>query len=454
MEGSNRVYRLRTAVGDDAPKVLNVPIVQTFDTLEVLSVKIDQSGAYKLSQSGLGVVVGRVLANGGVGIQNAKVSIFIEADETDSMSISSLYSYSSVYETNEDGIRYNLLPDSLDQSCYQNVGTFPNKRLVLDNDNVLETFDKYYKYTTVTNASGDYMIYGVPTGNQTLHVDIDLSDIGLLSQRPRDMVYKGYNINQFESPNKFKQDTNLNSLSQIKSQDIGVYVYPFWGDTTDSDGNVGITRCDVQIDYKFEPTCVFIGSIISDTGSNAIGKNCAGTDNVGKMSDLVAGEGSIEMIRKTVDNKVEEMQIKGNRVIDGNGVWCYQIPMNLDYVMTDEFGNLVPTDNPDKGLPTRARVRFRISLDDPPSDNAAWKRCKFLVPNKPRVEEDRFPEFCKTHEVDYEFGSNTLDESYCDLFWNKVYTVKNYIPRVQKSSRSTNRKHTGIKLVNHYGDNN
>ena len=449
-------YRIRTKVGQDAPNVVNVHLDQTYDEFQILSLKIDQKNSYNLYQSDKGIIVGRVLANGGVGVSNAKVSIFIETDDTMSLDKHIIYPYSSVNDINDDRVRYNLLPDYVDETCHQNVGTFPNKRYVLDNDDVIEVFDRFWKYTTVTNTAGDYMLYGIPTGNHTLHMDVDLSDIGLLSQKPRDLAYKGFNINLFESPTKFKQDTNLNSLAQIKSQDIGVFVYPFWGDSTDNPDNIAVTRCDIQIDYKFEPTCVFIGCIITDTGSNAIGKNCAGTTDVGKMSDLVSGEGSIEMIRKTIDNKVEEFQIKGNRVIDGDGVWCYQIPMNLDYVMTDEFGNLVPTDNPDKGIPTRTRVRFRVSLDDPPSDNTARKRCKYLVPNNPRLDEERFPVFTadKMHEPDYEFGSNTREESFCDLFWNKVYTVKNYIPRIQKNTKITNRKHTGIKLINHYGDNN
>ena len=449
-------YRIRTKVGQDAPNVVNVHLDQTYDEFQILSLKIDQKNSYNLYQSDKGIVVGRVLANGGVGVSNAKISIFIETDNTMSMDKRVLYPYSSVNDTNNDRVRYNLLPDYVDEECHQNVGTFPNKRYVLDNNDVIEIFDRFWKYTTVTNTAGDYMLYGIPTGNHTLHMDVDLSDIGLLSQKPRDLAYKGFNMNLFESPTTFKKDTNLNSLAQIKSQDVGVFVYPFWGDTTDNPDNIAVTRCDIQVDYKFEPTCIFIGSIITDTGSNAIGKNCAGTENVGKMSDLVSGEGSIEMIRKTIDNKVEEFQIKGNRVIDGDGVWCYQIPMNLDYVMTDEFGNLVPTDNPDKGIPTRARVRFRISLDDPPSDNTARKRCKYLVPNNPRLDAERFPVFTadEAHEPDYEFGTNTREESYCDLFWNKVYSVKNYIPRIQKNTKITNRKHTGIKLINHYGDNN
>lgn len=450
----SKTYRIRTKLGSESDNVINVQLNQTFDTFEILSLKLDQKNAYKLYESDYGVIVGRVIANGGFGVPNAKVSIFIESEEDDDFSKRLLYSYKSTMATNFDGVRYNLLPDYVDDACHQNVGTFPNKRLVLDNNDIIDIFDKYYVYTTVTNNAGDYMIFGVPTGSQKLHVDLDLSDIGMLSQRPRDLMYKGYTASDFESPNKFKKSTNLNSLAQIYSEDRGLYVYPFWGDTTDGADNIAVTRCDVELSYKFEPTCVFMGSIVTDTGSNSISKNCAGATGSGKMSELVSGEGTIEMIRKTVDNKTESFQIRGNRLIDGDGVWCYQIPMNLDYIMTDEFGNIVPSDNIEKGIPTRSRVRFRISLDKVPNDNTARNRCQYLVPNNPRLDEERYPDFTKTKEVDYEFGTRTKDENYRDLFWNKVYTVKNYIPRLQKNTWVKNRKHTGIKLINHFGDNN
>lgn len=448
-------YRIRTEVnptlGDS--HVLNVHLQQTYDVLEILSLKLNQTNAYKYYTSDYGVVVGRVVANGGFGIPNAKVSIFIPADENQPLEEELLYHFSSPADKDRDGVRYNLLPDNVDAACHQDVGTFPNKRLVLDNDQLIEIFDKYWKFTTTTNEAGDYMLFGVPTGEQRLHVDLDLSDCGVLSQRPRDLIGQGYTLNMFESPNKFKQDTNLNALSQIHSQDHMVSVSPYWGDTDNTGVEVGITRCDINITHKFEPTCVFLGSIVTDKGSNAIGGNCTATDNSGRMSDLSTGEGSIEMIRKTFDGRVEEVSIKGNRLIDGDGVWCYQIPMNLDYVTTDEFGNIVPTDNPDKGIPTRARVRFRISLDESPNDATARKRCMFLVPNNPRMDEEN-PEFMEVKEADYEFGSATRDESYCDMLWNKVYTVKSHIPRLQKNSKWNNKKHTGIKWINHFGDNN
>ena len=452
MQDNISTYRIHTGIGSDAPNVLNVKLQQTYDMLEVLSLKLSQTNTYNFYESSYGIVVGRVLANDAFGIPNAKVSIFIEVDNAESIAAKGIYPFTSIRDTDAEGVRYNLLPDEQISACYQNVGTFPNKRLVLDNNDIIEIFDKYWKYTTVTNEDGDYMLFGIPTGDQQLHVDVDLSDIGVLSQRPRDMIYKGYNSKLFESPNKFKQSKNLDSLSQIFSQNKGVYVYPYWGDTSNTEETIAITRCDIQLEYKFEPTCVFMGCIVTDQGENAIGKSCAATEGNGRMEKLSTGEGSIEMIRKTLDGKVEEYQIQGNRLIDSDGVWCYQIPMNLDYVRMDEYGNIVPTDDPNKGIPTRTRVRFRISLDKTPNDAEARKRCMFLVPNNPRLDETDYPIFSRTKEIDYEFGSTTRDEDYKDLFWNKVYTVKSFIPRLQKNSSESNRKHTGIKAVNYYGE--
>lgn len=444
---NNKSYRVRTNVGED--KHINIQINEDYDILEILSLKIDTEGVYKLHTSKYGCVVGRVLANGGIGVPNAKVSIFIKAEDgsDENKILYSLYPYTTTSNKNEDGIRYNLLTDEQINDCHQAVGTLPNKRLVLDDSNVLEVFDKYYKFTTSTNNSGDYMIMGVPVGNQTIHMDVDLSDIGFLSQKPIDMMYKGYNGSQFENPQRFKKDANLNNLSQVISQTTNVYVNPFWGD--DEMGEISITRHDIDVDYKFEPTCIFMGSLVTDNSSNGFDKKCIPTPNMGRMDRLVTGSGTIEMIRKTIDDDVEEFAINGNELINGNGIWCYQIPMNLDYVTTDEYGNIVPSNDPNKGLPTRTRVRFRVSLGDKDSDESNNHLVKILVPNNPQ----------EKSEMDYVFGTYTKDDengtsSFRDLLWNNVYTVKSYIPRIQKGKNQRNRRFSGIKNVNVYGNNN
>lgn len=445
MAENNKSYRIRTKVGREADTFLNVHLEQDYDSLEILSLKISDKDTYKLHNSDYGVVVGRVLANGNFGVPNAKISVFIPSTEQNSsMEMWNLYPYTTTSTKNDDNIRYNLLPDESVKDCHKAVGTFPNKTFLLDNDATIEVFDKYYVYTTRTNAAGDYLICGVPTGMQTLHMDLDLSDCGILSQRPRDFVYKGYTIEQFENPNQFKKDENIDGLSQIFSQNHPVYVQPFWGNS-DNGEEIGITRADIEIAFKFEPTCVFMGSAISDNASNGVGKKCVPTNQMGAMDELTAGEGTIEMIRKTPAGNVEEFSIKGNQLINGNGVWCYQIPMNLDYMMTDEYGNMVPTDDPDKGIPTRTRVRFRASLTDMENSSQSYFRAKYLIPNNPNIEDT---------DPDYNFGTYTDESSYRDLFWNGVYTVKSYIPRFQKSKRWNNERFSGIKACNYYAGNN
>lgn len=448
-------YRIRTDVGSDT--VLRVNLQQDYDFLEILSLKISQEDLYPINNSNYGIIVGRVLANDAFGIPNAKVSLFIPIDDADKNNTDLLhfYKYKDVTDVNDKHIRYNLLKDSSDDECYKVVGTFPNKRLVLDDNTFLEIFDKYYKYTTVTNNAGDYMIYGVPTGDTMLHVDLDLSDCGVLSQKPRDFMYKGYNETQFDNASQFKSSTNLDNLTQIFSQNQGVFVYPFFGEEGEQD--IAITRCDIQIQYKFEPTCVFLGSIITDSLVNSIGCNCQPSPHVGQNSELVCGNGTIEMIRKTPDGLIEEYQILGNQLIDENGVWCYQIPMNLDYVGTDEFGNICPTDNPNKGIPTRTRVRFRISVNETANDSVSRHRAKYLVPNNPKIifdtEQPRISA-CSTFDKHYEFGSNTQEDDFRNLYWNKVYSIKNYIPRIQVSHRRKTSYYAALRDSNYYEDKN
>ena len=448
MSESIKSYRIRTNVGGD--NFLSVSLEQDYDAFDILSLKIKSADVYRLHNSNYGVIVGRVLANNGFGIPNAKISVFIEADDDDGVEMRAIYPYKTTGTRDENGIRYNLLPDEQVGDCHRPVGTFPNKRYVLDNDDIIEVFDKYYKYTTRTNNSGDYMIVGVPTGNHTLHMDLDLSDCGILSQRPRDFVYKGYTIEQFENPNMFKTGTTITNLSQIFTQDQNVYVHPFWGNESLGE-TIGITRADIDVAFKFEPTCVFMGCIASDNASQGISKKCIPTPHMGDMDELTTGEGTIEMIRKTYAGSVEEFQVKGTELINGDGIWCYQIPMNLDYMITDEYGNMVPTDNPERGIPTRTRVRFRMSMQDMELNTSNYFRPKVLVPHNPQNLDGL------NHEgYDYEFGTNTRDESFRDLFWNNVYTVKSYIPRFQKRKVGgwKEDKFTGIKQCQAYGSNN
>ena len=169
-------FRIKTNISD-TNRYLNVNLEQNFDFLEILSLKLSQEEVYKRYNADYGSIVGRCFMNGGVGIPNVKVSIFIKIKNEDKLdfNIKTIYPYESPQSKNSDGVRYNLLPNDYGEICYTPVGSFPNKNTILDNPEINEVYDKYYKFSTVTNNAGDFMFFGVPVGNHTLIVDADLS---------------------------------------------------------------------------------------------------------------------------------------------------------------------------------------------------------------------------------------------------------------------------------------
>jgi len=426
--------RIKTTPGGE-DKYVKINLEQDFDFLEILSLKISQEDVYRRFYSDYGVVVGRVICNNGLGIPNAKISIFIPIDPNERDEIKSLYPYNNILDKNENGLRYNLLPKNNQNKCHVPVGSFPNKRDILDNDINLEIFNKYYKYTATTNSAGDFMLFGVPVGNHIMNVDVDLSDIGIFSQKPYDFIGEGNPQEQFKSTTQFKSSKNLNSLTQVKNQQTGVNVLPFWGENKENE--VGITRIDIDLNYDIKPKAMFIGSMFGDDDKNSVNKNCQSRKKTGKVCDTVPNGGRLEMVRKTLDSQIENFNVDGGDLIDDNGVWAYQIPMNLDYMITDEFGKLIPTEEPNKGIPTSSNVRFKIDPNSSGGEDRLRTRANYLIPHNPK----------NLSEIDYEFGENTKDSSFTKLYWNKIYTVKNFIPRMQTNSNKNNRNFLGLKDV-------
>ncbi|NDB59410.1 hypothetical protein EB001_13310 [bacterium] len=72
---------------------------------------------------------------------------------------------------------------------------------------------------------------------------------------------------------------------------------------------------------------------------------------------------------------------EGGQVIDENGAWMIELEMNMDRVVTNEFGQQVLTSDPKAGIPTSAKYRFKIKWNQAPSLKEQVKRGYFLVPN-------------------------------------------------------------------------
>ena len=90
-------------------------------------------------------------------------------------------------------------------------------------------------------------------------------------------------------------------------------------------------------------------------------------EKMGKLNEVITGSGKIESIRRTVDGNIERFEFKDNS-IDDNGNWSVLVPMNIRKVVTDEFGNLVPSPDGIKGVATEGDYRFRVSMDATSND--------------------------------------------------------------------------------------
>ena len=372
----NKSIRLRTTPGKS--KNIQIKVEQDFDFLEILSLKISQDDLYGSFCANYGVVVGRVIANDGYGVPNAKVCVFVPITDEDRRNdlIRDLYPYKDVTDKNEEGIRFNLLLSQTTCELNTPVGTFPPKEQLLASDVMIEVFEKYYKYTTKTNDSGDYMIFGVPTGEQQVHIDVDLSDAGPFSPRPYDFIEsKGFSEKLFRSRTEYASSKNLDELPQIKGQTKGVNVIPFWGD--EDQCTIGITRVDFDTNFQFEPNAIYFGSLFTDQDKNSINKRCNPTQDMGNQCELRTTNGFIDIIRvaeyyydytdnnRIVPTRLEEfIAPQGSDSIDEDGNFVLTLPMNTGHVITNENGELVPSNDPKKGIPTKGYYRFKMKFNE------------------------------------------------------------------------------------------
>jgi len=384
-------HRINTQLQTD--KKVVVELKQDYDLLEILSLKFTQQDAYTSLCADYGVVCGRITVNNGLGVPNARVSILVPLTDTDELDpvVSALYPYKLSNDKNTDGYRYNLLPSRKQHGGHTPTGTFFDQTEILSREEYLEVFEKYYRYTVKTNSSGDFMIWGVPLGEQQLHVDVDLSDMGCFSLRPFDFIRQGEDENKFDRFFKFKSDTDLDGLPQIVSFNQTVDIAPFWGNVDLC--QIGITRTDFDLSnygIKVDPVSLVLVSTVTDSNDDAVKRSGVIRRKSGYKCNLQTSDGKIEGVRFT-GKKVKasdgvtlypELEYFSPGIIEDDGASMAVVQMNLDYMYTNEFGEQEITNDPNKGIATSAISRFKMSLSD--SSEGGTKgttSAVYLVPN-------------------------------------------------------------------------
>ena len=401
----NKSQRIKIDLTNQTDKYLKLKLESDVDSLEFLSMSLSTKDVYQDFNADYGVVLGRVIANEGIGIPNAKISVFIplsEEDEFDS-NITSIYPFKNPRDKNNEGKRYNLLPRvgiyNPDGSITpkQPFGSFPLKVEVVTNEKLLNVHKKYYKYTAVTNDGGDYMIFGVPVGTQTLHLSVDITDIGKFSMNPPSMVTNlGYSPNLFTDNNtRIKPSTDLGDLPHIETQEISVDVIPFWGD--EDVFEIGITRQDFRIRATLINTFTIFGTSFTDGHRSMWGGNPDGSGDVkGRMYLISKPEEANALINSKRIGRITEKiyyypstltdsyinSVVSDPIVDmivldpseyssfkRDGDFVFIVNCNRKKVVTDEFGNFVEVDDSYSGgiyTEFKGFVTFEYALDDVP----------------------------------------------------------------------------------------
>ena len=423
-------HRISTNIGKD--QRVTVELKQDYDLLEVLSLKFTQQEAYTSLCSDYGVVCGRVTANNGLGIPNVKVSVFVPQKDTDSTDpvISALYPYTSIGDKNDDGYRYNLLPSRKQHGGHVPTGTFFDQQDILTREEVLEVYETYYNYTVKTNSAGDFMIWGVPLGEQTIHAEVDLSDMGCFSIRPYDFIRQGIDEKKFDRFYNFKSDEDLDGLEQIVAFNKKIEVFPFWGNQDLCE--IGISRVDFDLSdkgVKVEPISLILISSVTDSDSDAVKKTGVIRMSTGYKCNLQTSGGKVEGVRYT-GNKVygsdnvtlyPELEYFNSGVIEDDGTAMAVIPMNMEYTFTNEFGEEETTNDPNKGIPTTTIARLRIGLGEGNTESTkGTTSAHYLIPqireyNKNEDGSNNLGEYDGELLTTYQFSN--VFEDYLKVVW-------------------------------------
>jgi len=453
----NKSQRIYLNTGDtenqNQDKYIKVKLEQDIDNLEFMSLSLGTADVYQNFNADYGVLVGRVLANGGIGIPNTKISIFVPLTDEDANDneVYSIYPYKTPRDKNNEGKRYNLLPRVGEKNPTTGIikpkqpfGSFPIKEEIVGNPPFLSVYKKYYKYTTLTNNAGDYMIFGVPIGEQTIHLSVDITDIGEYSMTPAAMVTNlGYSPNLFTDNNsKIKSSKDLNDLPNIETQEITVDIKPFWGDTENFE--IGITRQDFRIRSVLTNTFTIFGSVFTDGDNSMWGENNDGgrhiyemfrarndanttvgmySKRIGKVTEKIyyypANITDAQIDAGTSDPKTQMLLLDPSEysIYKRNGDFVFIINCNRNKVITDELGNETSiSDDSVNGIFTKFRGFLTLEIDSNELPMNFSGEIGLNTEVRPFRYKLKFPQYANR---DHSFSRPTPDENTDTLNWRK-----------------------------------
>jgi hypothetical protein len=231
---------------------IDLKIERGYNSLDTLKINNNLVNSFPEQNSPTGVVFGRLTAiqklkgefgeNIRIPLVNVPIGIFNSSDE-----------FPSIFSTDENGDRLSLnIKEAANPNQYfNNYSYFSDYNQYLKSADSFSAVPAQYKYVTLTNDNGEFVLYDIPVGQQTAIFEVDLFKQGLT----KDEIA----LNFFPFPGT--EDANIDSTPSFVYKQFPVDVVPAWGL-----GQTGYTSLDININLDLRKWATFYVAPISVNG--------------------------------------------------------------------------------------------------------------------------------------------------------------------------------------------
>lgn len=231
---------------------VDIKMERSYNSLDTLKIYNNLINSFPNQESPTGVVFGRLTAiqkiknetgeNLRIPLKNVPIGIFNSSDD-----------FPSLFSTDDNGDRLTLnIKEAASQNQYFNsYSYFSDYNQYLKSADSFSAVPAQYKYVTLTNDNGEFILYDVPVDQQTAIFEVDLFKQGLT----KDEIA----LNFFPFPGT--EDANIDSIPSFVYKQFPVDVVPAWGL-----GQTGYTSLDININLDLRKWATFYVPPISYNG--------------------------------------------------------------------------------------------------------------------------------------------------------------------------------------------
>jgi hypothetical protein len=231
---------------------IDLKIERSYNSLDTLKINNNLLNSFPEQNSPTGVVFGRLTAiqklkgefgdNIRIPLVNVPIGIFNSSDE-----------FPDVFSVDDNGNRLSLnIKEASDKIQYfNNYSYFSDYNQYLQSADSFSAVPAQYKYVTLTNDNGEFVLYDIPVGQQTAIFEVDLFKQGLT----KDEIA----LNFFPFPGT--EDANIDSTPSFVYKQFPVDVVPAWGL-----GQTGYTSLDINTNLDLRKWATFYVAPISFGG--------------------------------------------------------------------------------------------------------------------------------------------------------------------------------------------